>query len=56
MKTFKIKANYIVYLEHIIMAKDEYEAFAMAIELDGGEFSQVNQDDWKIYDVVEVEE
>lgn len=56
MKTFKVKASYIVYLEHIIMAKDEYEAFDIAKELDGGEFTQVDQDDWAIYDVVEIKQ
>lgn len=56
MKTYKVTANYIVYLEHVIMAKDEDEAFKIAQELDGGEFRQVSEDDWRIDDVEEIEQ
>ena len=56
IKAYKVTANYIVYLEHVIMAKDEDEAFKIAQDLDGGEFRQVSQDDWCIDDVKEIKQ
>lgn len=55
-KMYKVKASYITYLDHIIFAKDEDEAWKIAKNLDGGEFNQIYQDDWNIDDVAEIKE
>lgn len=54
MKTYKIYAEYVVYLEHVVLANSEEQAWNIANEMDGGSFKQVANDDWSITDVEEV--
>ena len=55
MKTFLIKASYVVYVEADIEAKDEKEAWKIAKKMDGGLFTPESQDDWHIDNVIEIE-
>jgi hypothetical protein len=59
MKKFKVKASYVTYVYAEVEAKDENEAFNLALDMDGGDF-EIERDtglgDWTIDDVVEIEE
>ena len=56
MKKFKIVAVMSTYLVAEIEAKDRDEAFEIALDMDGGDFTPMNDGDWHIDDVVEIEE
>lgn len=53
MKKFKVTASYTTYLETYVEAEDLEQAEQLACELDGGEFTQVDNDGWTINDVYE---
>lgn len=56
MKTFKVTANYVTYLEAYVEAEDLEQAEQLAYELDGGAFEAVDNDSWNIDDIHEVTE
>ena len=57
MKKFKVIAIMSTYLEVEIEAKDRDDAFNIALDMDGGDFTPISDDgDWRIDDVVEIEE
>jgi hypothetical protein len=53
MMKFKVLAQYDVELETTIEADSLEEAWDKARDLDGSEFTEVNKDGWRIYDVTE---
>jgi hypothetical protein len=59
MKKFKITASYTVYCSTIIEAKNEDDAYAIAKDMDGGDF-EVEPDtglsDWNIDEVYPMSE
>lgn len=56
MKTFYIKASMTTYCETTIEAESEAEAWATARDMDGGDFTAVNDDGgWDIVTVEEIE-
>jgi hypothetical protein len=57
MKKFKVIAAYTAYCTLEIEAKDYFDAYDVASEADGGEFSpSMNDDDWHIVNIVEIKE
>ena len=54
MKTFKVTASYVTYLETYVEAEDLEQAEQLAYELDGGAFESVDSDSWNIDDIYEV--
>lgn len=52
-KKFKVLASYSTYVEAIIEADDEDQAYAMAKEMDGGSFIRTGGGDWNIDQVHE---
>jgi hypothetical protein len=56
MKTYKVYAEYVCYLEHIVLAESEDEAWKIVNDMDGGSFKQVATDDWSITDVEEIKQ
>lgn len=57
MKKYKIIAGYTAYCTMEIEARDYFDAYDIASEADGGEFSpSMNDDDWHIVNIVEVKE
>ena len=57
MKTYRIKAIYTSYCTAEIEAENEEQAHAIAQEMDGSEFEPAEHaGDWRIYDVVEIDE
>lgn len=56
MKTYYIKASMTVYLETTIVAENQTEAWEEAINLDGGDFTAIDDDGgWDIVTVNEIE-
>lgn len=58
MKKFKITASYVTYVYAEVEANTRDEAFEMALDMDGGDFSverDTGMGDWHIDDVVELE-
>lgn len=56
MKAFYIKASMTTYCETTIEAESEAEAWATARDMDGGDFTAVNDDGgWDIVTVEEIE-
>jgi len=56
MKTYKVTAHYIVYLQTEVEAENEDQAWSMAQDMGGSMFKAVEADDVRIDDVYEVEE
>ena len=56
MKKFRAVAVYEVELYADIEAKDEYEAWDIAVDMDGGGFLETDKGNWRIYDVYELDE
>lgn len=57
MKKYKIVAAYTAYCTMEIEARDYFDAYDIASEADGGEFSpSMNDDDWHIVNIVEIKE
>lgn len=57
MPKFKVTATMYTDLETVIEAKNEEEAYQIAQQLDGAEFTeQPNSGDWQIGDVIKLEE
>lgn len=57
MKKYKIIAGYTAYCTLEIEAKDYYEAYDIADDADGGDFTpSLDNDDWHIVDIVEIKE
>ena len=57
MKKFKVKASYVTTCYAEIEAESVEDAFNKALDMDGGLFeASIDNDDWHIDDVVEVEE
>ena len=57
MATYKVKAVYTVSLHAYVEADSEDEAYQIAKDMDGGDFTQDQGDafsDWDIYEVEEV--
>ena len=55
MKAYKVTACYSTYCTATIQAESEDEAYALAREMDGGEFKQSGElGDWHINTVEEV--
>ena len=55
MKTYKVTACYTTYCTAIVQAESEDEAYALAREMDGGDFRQSGElGDWHINTVEEV--
>lgn len=55
MKTYKIIATSMTYYTLEIQAENEDEAWGIAQEADGGDFREIDQGDWEIYSVAEVQ-
>ena len=56
MKKFKVIASYVSYCVEEIEAENEAEAYALAREMDGGEFTPAqDNDDWTIESVEPIE-
>lgn len=55
MPKFRILASYRVYLAMVIDADTKEEAWDAAIEADGADFDRLDESDWEIDDVVEVQ-
>jgi len=55
MKKFKITGSYVTYCTLIVNAHNEDEAWAIALDTDGGDF-EASKDcsDWQISEVVEI--
>jgi hypothetical protein len=56
MNKFKVHASYITFCTVEIEAENEDEAYRIACEMDGGDFTQDNQGDWEIDYVKEIKE
>jgi len=54
MKTYKVTASYVSYCHVEIEANSKEEAEATARDMDGGDFSPAQSDDWTIEAVEEV--
>ena len=54
MKTFKIQASYLCYVEATIEADSLDEAKEIAYNMDGGDFKDVGYGDWYVDHVDEV--
>jgi hypothetical protein len=55
MKTFYIKASMTTYLETTIEAENEDEAWSIAQDMDGGDFTAIDNDGcWDILTVNEI--
>tara|TARA_X000001382_G_scaffold120717_1_gene102474 strand:- start:2192 stop:2383 length:192 start_codon:yes stop_codon:yes gene_type:complete len=57
-KKYRVVATSFTHLESEIEAENEDDAWEIAKETDGSEFSEIKDDrgDWLIYDVYELEE
>jgi hypothetical protein len=53
MKKYKVIARSISYLDKVIEAENEEQAWQIANEMDGDEFSYSFATDWDIYSVTE---
>lgn len=51
MRLYKVKASYITYLSIDIEAENEAEAWDIARDLDGSDFSIDGSEDWQIDEV-----
>jgi hypothetical protein len=58
MKTYKVTASFTTYCYANVEAESEEEAYAIAIEMDGGDFTtdSMSSGDWSIDSVYEAEE
>ena len=58
MKKFKVIACYATYVCAFVDAETEDEAHQIALDMDGGSFTPMDEGHswWKISDVIEVEE
>lgn len=54
MKTYKVTASYITYCIAEIEAENEADAYELALNMDGGDFTPADSDDWTISSVEEV--
>jgi len=54
MKTYKVLASYTSYVYADITAENADEAYEIATQMDGGEFTADNTGDWNIDQVIEV--
>ena len=55
MKKFKVTASYITYCTAEVEAEDRDQAYEMARDMDGGDFTQSRDNyDWHISDIQEV--
>jgi len=55
MKTYRILASYTNYVYADITAENADEAYEIATQMDGGEFTADSNGDWNINDVIEME-
>jgi hypothetical protein len=55
MAKFRVLASYRVYLAMVIEAETKEDAWDEAIEADGADFDRLDESDWEIDDVVEVQ-
>ena len=51
MKYYKVTASFITNCVAEVTANNADEAYQIAKDMDGGEFSQTKQDDWKIQEI-----
>lgn len=58
MKKYKVIAGYTAYCTLEIEARDYFDAYDIASEADGGEFTPTmnDDDDWHIVNIVEIKE
>lgn len=54
MKTYKVWAQQTTYLFAYVEAENDEQAFDLALEKDGSEFTEKGDGDWDIYSVEEV--
>jgi uncharacterized membrane protein YkoI len=55
MKKYKVTASYITYCTAEVEAEDRDQAYEMARDMDGGDFTQSRDNyDWHISDIQEV--
>ena len=57
MKKFKVTASYITYCTAEVIAEDEDQAYEIARDMDGGDFTASRENfDWHISQVTEIKE
>lgn len=56
MKTFKATAVYTTYCTIEFEAEDEDQAYEMAREMDGGDFTNTDIGDWRVVEIEEIEQ
>jgi hypothetical protein len=57
MKKFKVTASYITYCTAEVIAEDEDQAYEIARDMDGGDFTESRENfDWHISQVTEIKE
>jgi hypothetical protein len=57
MKKFKVTASYITYCTAEVVAEDEDQAYEIARDMDGGDFTPSEENfDWHISQVTEIKE
>lgn len=54
MKTYRVEAQYITYVYVDIEAENDDQAWAIARNMDGGDFKESGYGDWDIANVEEV--
>jgi len=55
MKKFKVYATMFTYLVAEVEAESVDEAWKIGRDMDGGSFTELDEGDWEISDVMEVE-
>jgi len=53
MKTFKIQASYMTFLDATIEAENLDEAREIAYNMDGGDFKDTGKGDWNVDNIFE---
>lgn len=57
MPKYRVCASYVVYLEASIEASDDDEAWHLAREIDGGDFSEIpNTDNWNLDSITRIDD
>jgi len=56
MKTFKATAVYTTYCTIEFEAEDEDQAYEMARDMDGGDFTPQDIGDWRVVEIEEIEQ
>jgi len=56
MKTYKVQASYVVYLEAEMELEDDEDPWYHAKRMDGGDFSRLDDYNWSVDSVELIEE